>query len=81
MIPDACQFCKGTLNEGKTDFIARVDDQVVLIRNVSAYLCNRCGESWFSLETSEKIDQVMNEVHAGHLRMKPLAAGEIELPA
>ncbi|MCX6693004.1 MAG: hypothetical protein NT074_00370 [Methanomicrobiales archaeon] len=28
------------------------------MRNVSAYLCNRCGESWFSLETSEKIDLV-----------------------
>ena len=81
MEPGLCQFCKGEMKEGKTEFMARVQDQVIVITDVPAWVCERCGEAWFSLETSEKIDKVMKEVHAGKICVRPLAAGEIELPA
>jgi hypothetical protein len=33
MKPDRCSFCKGRLYEGKTEFVARVRDEVISIRN------------------------------------------------
>ena len=81
MKPGLCQFCKGEMKEGKTEFMARVQDQVIVIKDVPAWVCERCGEAWFSYETSEKIDKVKRDVHAGTICVRPLAAGEIELPA
>jgi len=34
MIPERCTFCKGTLQEGKTEFIARVGDEIIVVRDV-----------------------------------------------
>ncbi|NLB00886.1 MAG: YgiT-type zinc finger protein, partial [Methanomicrobiales archaeon] len=39
MIPERCTFCKGTLQEGKTEFIARVGDGIIVIRGVPALVC------------------------------------------
>jgi YgiT-type zinc finger domain-containing protein len=69
------------MKEGKTEFMARVQDQVIVIKDVPSWACKRCGEAWFSYETSEKIDNVMQEVHPGTICVRPLAAGEIDLPA
>ncbi|MGC9434965.1 MAG: type II toxin-antitoxin system MqsA family antitoxin [Methanomicrobiales archaeon] len=78
MIPERCTFCKGTMQEGKTEFIARVGDEIIAIREVPACICDRCGEA---AEVSRKIDAVMRDVHSGRLCCRPLAAGEIELTA
>lgn len=79
MIPDRCTFCRGTLKEGKSQFIARAGDEVIVIRDVPAFICDQCGEAYYSLETSEKIDEVMRDAHSGKLCVRPLAAGEVEL--
>ena len=77
--PDQCSFCRGKLQEGKTDFVAKMEDQVISIRDVPAYICDNCGESYFTPEISKKIDQVMKDFHAGKLLAHPIAAGEVEL--
>ena len=79
MIPERCTLCKGTLQEGKTEFIARVGGEIIVIRDVPAYVCDRCGEAYYSAEVSRKIDAVMREFHSGRLCCRPLAAGEVEL--
>ena len=79
MIPDRCSFCKGKLVEGKTEFIARVENEVVVIKEVPAYICENCGESYFSAAISRKMDEVMRDAHQGKLCLRPLAAGEVEL--
>jgi YgiT-type zinc finger domain-containing protein len=63
VIPERCTFCKGTLQEGKTEFIARVGDEIIVIRDVPAYVCDRCGEAYYSAEISRKIDAVMKDAH------------------
>ena len=80
MIPERCTFCKGTLQEGTTEFIARIGDAVIVIRDVPAYICDRCGEAYYTVETSRKIDAVMADARSGRLCCRPLAAGEVELP-
>ncbi|HPZ33056.1 MAG TPA: type II toxin-antitoxin system MqsA family antitoxin [Methanoculleus sp.] len=79
MTPERDTFCKGTLREGKTEFIARVGDEIIVVRDVPALICDRCGEAYYSAEVSRKIDAVMADAHSGRLCCRPLAAGEVEL--
>jgi len=79
MIPDRCTFCKGTLHEGKSEFMARVGDEVIIIKDVPAYICDRCGEAYYSADISRRIDVVMRDAHLGKIQCRPIAAGEVEL--
>ncbi len=47
MIPDRCSFCKGKLVEGKTDFVVKVREQIIAIKDVSAYIYENCGEAYY----------------------------------
>jgi len=55
MIPDRCTFCKGTLHEGKTEFIARVGDEIIVIKEGPAFVCDRCGEMHYSPRISRPV--------------------------
>lgn len=79
MKPDRCSFCKGKLSKGKTEFVAKVGDEVISIKDVPAYICDNCGEAYFSSKISRKIDEIMRDFHKGKLLVRPIAAGEIEL--
>ena len=77
---DHCALCNGKLEEGTTEFMARASGEVVIINNVPALVCEQCGEAYYSLETSRKIDAVMNEAHRKKLCVRPVPAGEVSLP-
>ena len=79
MKPDTCGFCRGKLYQGETEFVARVGDEVISIKGVAAYVCENCGEAYFTPEISRKIDEVMQDFHQGKLLARPIAAGELEL--
>jgi YgiT-type zinc finger domain-containing protein len=79
MIPDRCTFCKGRLEEGKTEFIARAGGEVVVIKDVPAYVCGQCGEAYYTPEISRKIDSVMRDIHRKKLCVRPVPAGEVSL--
>ena len=79
MIPDRCSFCKGKLREGKAEFMAHAGDEVIVIKDVPAYVCEQCGEAYYTTGTSRKIDGVMRDAHQKKLCMRPLPAGEVSL--
>jgi hypothetical protein len=58
-----------------------VKDEVVVIKDVPALLCDCCDEAYITPEVSEKIDEIMEEFYAGKLLAKPLAAGVVALNA
>ena len=74
-----CSFCKGKLNEGETEFVAKARDEVILIKDVPAYVCENCGKAYFTPEISRKIDEVMRGFHEGKLLAHPIATGEVEM--
>jgi YgiT-type zinc finger domain-containing protein len=76
---DRCALCNGRLGEGTTEFMARAGGEVVIINNVPALVCEQCGEAYYSVETSRKIDAVMNEAHRKKLCVRPVPAGEVSL--
>ncbi len=79
MIPDTCSCGKGRLKKGTTDFTVKIEGEIIVIRDVPAYVCDSCSEAYFSIETSRKIDTIMKKFRAGKLLTKPLRSGEVEL--
>ncbi len=53
MIPDTC-CCKGKLREGFTEFIVKVKNEVIVIKDVPALVCDCCDEAYITPETSER---------------------------
>jgi YgiT-type zinc finger domain-containing protein len=79
MSSDAHDCCchAGKMREGRHDFMARVVDEIIVIKEVPALICDTCGEVEYTLEVSREIDVIMKDFFAGRLLAKPLAAGEI----
>jgi len=79
MRSDAYDCCcgAGKMREGRHDFMARVGDEIVVIKDVPALVCDTCGEVEYTLDVSREIDVIMKDFFAGRLLAKPLAAGEI----
>ena len=78
MKPEQCSFCKGVLYNGKTEFIARVGDEILSVKDVPAYICENCHEAYYAPDISRKIDSIMQNVHHGKFLAHPIAAGELE---
>lgn len=77
MIPDSCTFCKGTLKEGKTEFMVRINHEIVVIKDIPAFICDQCNEAYFPPESSRKIDEILEKLRAGPVCGRPLAAIEV----
>lgn len=77
MEPDRCSFCKGRLIKGETEFIVRVGSKLLVIRDIPAYVCEECGEAYYTPDISRKIDRIMKRFHESKLLVHPIAAGEL----
>ncbi|KAF5078751.1 hypothetical protein DSECCO2_136410 [anaerobic digester metagenome] len=76
---EKCPFCKGTRRESHTEFIARVDNEIVVIRDIPAYVCERCHEAYFTPDISRIMDTIIEEAREGSLCMKPLAVSKVSM--
>jgi len=65
------------MHEGEQDFMARVQNEILVIKDVPFLICDTCGEVEYTLEISREIDVIMKDFFAGRLLAKPPAAGEI----
>jgi len=74
-----CALCGGELKEGKTEFIFRVKEEIVVIKNVPALICERCSESYITPDVSKRIDEIMVSFHEGKCDAKRISACEISL--
>jgi YgiT-type zinc finger domain-containing protein len=77
MKPDKCDLCGGALRKGKTELVIRVGKEIVVIGDVPAYVCENCGEPYFTPETSRKIDEIMRNFYRNQVSKKPIRAFEI----
>jgi len=77
MKPDKCSLCGGVLRKGKTELVIRVGEEIVVIKDVPAYVCENCGEPYFTPETSRKIDEIMRDFYRNRVSKKPIKAFEI----
>ena len=77
MRPEVCGFCKGQLAAGLSEFILRGGEKVIVIKELPAWICQDCGEAYYTSSTSKKIDSVINKVKRNELPIYPPMAGEI----
>ena len=79
MSSDANECCcgAGKMREGRHDFMARIEDEIIVIKDVTVLICDTCGEIEYTLEVSREIDRIRKEFLAGRLRARPLAAREV----
>lgn len=76
--PNYCNLCKGTLSEGFANLITRIDDQIIQISDIPAWICDNCNEAYYSPKSSRKIDEIISNARDKNLLVHPLAAGEIK---
>jgi YgiT-type zinc finger domain-containing protein len=79
LIPDMCSCGRGRLHKGITKYVFEVENEVIIITNVPAWICDLCDEAYITPEVSKKIDEIMRAFRAGKLLARPIAAGQVEL--
>lgn len=60
---DRCDICSGQLKAGHTNLEVWRGDQLLIIRDVPADVCQQCGEAYISATVSERLDYFLNEHH------------------
>ena len=62
-----CHVCgSDEYHEELVSEVFQIDGKPVLVENIPARVCNRCGEPVYSRETTEKIRQML------HSQVKPI---------
>lgn len=63
-IKNKCPICGGRKIQGTTVYSVDSDDCLVVVRNVSAEICEQCGEEWFDDETARELERITDEALA-----------------
>lgn len=57
-----CFTCKGNMKEKKVNYVVDLEDRIIIIKEVSAKVCTKCGEQYFDDETAENIEKIVNQL-------------------
>ena len=60
-IIDKCDLCGGVLSPGTTLLEIWRGEELVVLRDIPADVCQQCGEAYLSPDISEKIDHFLEE--------------------
>ena len=70
---DRCFYCKGTLEKRTVNFDFRWGDNLVLLENVPALVCQQCDEKYFSKEASSRMKELAKKFSRRRLKLKRFA--------
>lgn len=56
-----CYYCKGNLVRSTSSYYVKRDNYHLVIESVPAWVCEQCGEIYFSPEVLERMDAVLME--------------------
>ena len=57
-----CVFCKGDLEQTTENYVATLDNCIIIIKDVPAVVCAQCGEVYYSDEVTEKLDTIIDRL-------------------
>ena len=57
-----CVYCGGKLEQTRTDFVEKIDNYVIIIKNVPCEKCTQCGEEYFSSAVAERIESILDNI-------------------
>ncbi len=67
-----CAICGDDMSLGTTTFTVDYKNGIIVVRNVSAFVCKQCGETWFDDTTSEQLEQLVKEAQTNHKQFEVL---------
>ncbi|MBI4744645.1 MAG: type II toxin-antitoxin system MqsA family antitoxin [Actinobacteria bacterium] len=53
-----CYFCGGTIKKKKVRVDYRWGNELTILENVPAWVCNQCGEKYFDTEVAKKMERL-----------------------
>ena len=57
-----CVYCGGKLEATTTDYVEKIDNYVIVIKNVPCEKCAQCGEEYFSTSVAEHIERILDSI-------------------
>jgi len=71
-VDDLCLCGRGGLHDGFTELKIRIENTLLVIKNVPARVCDLCDEAYISPETSKQIDAILEKYRAAALKSNRL---------
>ncbi len=68
-----CPLCGGRKKPGKTTYSMDLGTGVIVVRNVQAQICVRCGEEWIDNQTAQKLESIVEEARTKQRQVEVLA--------
>ncbi len=56
---NVCNVCHGQVNQTTTRYTQWLDNRLVVVENVPAWVCEQCGETYFAPEIVEKLQALI----------------------
>jgi len=57
--PNQCPLCGGSKKAGRTTFTVDLSFGVVVVREVPASVCSRCGADWTDDSAASKFEEIV----------------------
>jgi len=78
---EPCSFCGGEMEEKEVEVIKKAEEKVVVVKDVPAWVCKQCGKRYYSIDTVERINEIVKEVGEEKVKMQKIFAGELNFKA
>jgi len=57
-----CVFCGGRLAQSVTDYIEKIENHIILIKDVPCDECEQCGETYFKNNIVKALERILNNI-------------------
>jgi YgiT-type zinc finger domain-containing protein len=57
-----CPECKGIIKSGHTEMVYELENIKITIKNVTANICSKCGQSFIPGRVAEEVNRLVNRV-------------------
>jgi len=57
-----CFMCKGSMQEGISNFTTDMGKCIVIVKNVPSQICNQCGEVSYNDETAKRLEAIVHNL-------------------
>ena len=57
-----CPECKGIVKPGHTEMVYKLKDLKITVKNVTANICSKCGQSFITGHVAEEVNRLVNRV-------------------
>ncbi len=57
-----CPECKGIIKSGHTEMVYELENIKITVKNVTANICSKCGQSFITGRVAEEVNRLVNRV-------------------